>query len=182
MIRTFDFILALLGIVLLAPLSGFIFLLCYWDTGFPLYRQYRVGLHKKKFLLVKFRTMYLNTRSVATHELTKNSVTKFGRFLRKSKLDEIPQLWNVLTGDMSLVGPRPSLLQQHEVIEAREIKNIFSIKPGITGLSQIRKIDMSTPEILAATDAEMLSETPLKRYFKYILLTLMGMGMGDRLK
>jgi lipopolysaccharide/colanic/teichoic acid biosynthesis glycosyltransferase len=180
MIRTFDFIFALLGLLITAPITFLIFFICYWDTGFPLYRQYRVGLLKKKFLLIKFRTMHLNTQSVATHMVNKNAVTKIGRFLRTSKLDEIPQLWNVLNGDMSLVGPRPSLLNQLDVIAERDKLNVYNIKPGITGLSQVRKIDMSTPELLAATDALMLQENPILRYFKYVLLTIFGKGRGDR--
>lgn len=182
MIRAFDFIFAFFGLLITAPITFIIFFICYWDTGFPLYRQYRVGIFKKKFLLIKFRTMHLNTKSIATHMVNKNSVTKIGRFLRSSKLDEIPQLWNVLNGDMSLVGPRPSLLNQHDVIAERDKLDVYSIKPGITGLSQVRKIDMSTPELLAATDALMLRENPYLRYFKYIFLTILGKGRGDSVK
>jgi O-antigen biosynthesis protein WbqP len=180
MIRILDFFFALLGLFILAPITLIIFIICYWDSGFPLYRQYRVGINKKKFMLVKFRTMHMNTQSVGTHLVNKSSVTKVGRILRTSKLDEIPQLWNVLTGDMSLVGPRPSLLNQFDVIAERDKLNVYKIKPGITGLSQVKKIDMSTPELLAATDAQMIQENTFLRYFKYILLTVFGKGRGDR--
>jgi lipopolysaccharide/colanic/teichoic acid biosynthesis glycosyltransferase len=126
--------------------------------------------------------MHLNTESVGTHLVNKSSVTKIGRILRTSKLDEIPQLWNVLNGDMSLVGPRPSLLNQFDVIAERDKLNVYKIKPGITGLSQVKKIDMSTPELLASTDAQMIQENSFLRYFKYILLTVFGKGWGDRVR
>jgi len=102
--------------------------------------------------------------------------------LRKTKLDELPQLWNVLTGDMSLVGPRPGLSNQEELTQARSAKNVYSIRPGITGLAQVNKIDMSSPELLAKTDKEMIDSLTLRLYFKYILMTIIGSGSGDRIK
>ena len=103
---------------------------------------------------MKFRSMNVNTQSVATHLASAASITPFGSFLRKSKLDELPQLWNVLVGDMSLVGPRPNLLNQAKLIEERDSRGVYSVRPGITGLAQIHKIDMSTPQLLAETDAQ----------------------------
>ncbi|MDA0293383.1 MAG: sugar transferase, partial [Verrucomicrobia bacterium] len=101
-------------------------------------------------------------------------------FLRRTKLEELPQLWNVLKGEMSLVGPRPCLFNQQELIEARERLGVFRARPGITGLAQVNDIDMSTPELLAQTDVRMLSSLGVKDYFRYILMTVTGKGSGDR--
>jgi lipopolysaccharide/colanic/teichoic acid biosynthesis glycosyltransferase len=114
--------------------------------------------------------------------VSSTAVTVIGAFLRRSKLDELPQLWNVLRGDMSLVGPRPGLPGQHELVRARESEGVFSARPGITGLAQLRGIDMSTPELLALTDAEMLRRLNLKSYFAYIFQTVLGGGAGDRVR
>jgi O-antigen biosynthesis protein WbqP len=124
--------------------------------------------------------MKVDTASVATHLASTSSITPFGHFLRKTKLDELPQLWNVLTGDMSLVGPRPGLFNQEELTQARSAKNVYLIRPGITGLAQVNAIDMSTPELLAKTDKEMIDTLTLKNYFKYLLMTVAGSGSGDR--
>jgi lipopolysaccharide/colanic/teichoic acid biosynthesis glycosyltransferase len=126
--------------------------------------------------------MRKDTASVATHLANANAVTRLGIFLRRTKLDELPQLWNVLKGEMSLVGPRPCLFNQEELIAAREKRVVFSARPGITGLAQIRKIDMSTPELLAETDARMLSELTLRAYLWFIIATAVGGGAGDRVR
>jgi lipopolysaccharide/colanic/teichoic acid biosynthesis glycosyltransferase len=110
-----------------------------------------------------------------------SAVTPLGRFLRRTKLDELPQLWNVLKGEMSLVGPRPCLFNQQELIDAREQLGVFAARPGITGLAQVNEIDMSTPELLAQTDARMLSSLGIRNYFAYILMTVTGKGSGDRI-
>jgi lipopolysaccharide/colanic/teichoic acid biosynthesis glycosyltransferase len=153
----------------------------YFDTGSPIFRQERVGIHRKPFRLMKFRSMHLNAPSVATHLASSSSITPLGSLLRKSKLDELPQLWNVLVGDMSLVGPRPNLFNQEELIEERYSRGVYSIRPGITGLAQINKIDMSTPQLLAEADAKMIQELNTLGYFKYIFLTIFGKGFGDRI-
>lgn len=126
--------------------------------------------------------MYLSTQSVATHLVQSSSVTKWGSFLRRSKLDELPQLFNVLKGDMSFVGPRPNLFNQEELIQERDSRGLYSVRPGITGLAQIQKIDMSTPKLLAETDAQMICNWNTYNYFKYIFLTVFGKGFGDRIK
>ena len=126
--------------------------------------------------------MHPSTASVASHLADVTAITSLGAFLRRTKLDELPQLWNVLKGEMSLVGPRPCLFNQHELIDEREKRGVFNARPGITGLAQIRNIDMSTPILLSKTDAEMISTLSLSNYFRYIMLTLLGHGAGDRVK
>jgi len=151
-----------------------------FDTGSPIFKQERVGKNKHPFTLYKFRTMPTNTKSVATHLAGEIKITKFGSFLRKSKLDELPQLINVVLGDMSLVGPRPNLFNQTELIEERDKRGVYNVVPGITGLAQINEIDMSTPKELAIKDAEMIKSLTISDYFKYILATVGGKGQGDR--
>lgn len=180
MIRLFDVLFALLGLVLGAPVLVLLLLVGLLDTGSPIFRQDRVGRHKKPFTLIKFRTMKKDTASVASHLAEASAITPFGRFLRRSKLDELPQLWNVLKGDMSLVGPRPCLFNQEELIEEREVRGVLSFRPGITGLAQVNNIDMSTPRLLAETDQKMLDNLTVGAYFKYVLMTVSGKGAGDR--
>ena len=182
MTRLFDVVLSLAGLVVSAPVFLLLFVLVWFDTKFPLFRQERVGRHQKPFTLVKFRTMRPDTASVATHLADASAVTKLGCFLRRSKLDELPQLWNVLKGEMSLVGPRPCLFNQAELIEERAARGVFAARPGITGLAQINGIDMSTPRLLAETDALMLRELDLSAYFSYIFKTVTGAGRGDRIR
>lgn len=182
MIRAFDLIFSLLGLVLSSPVLLIIFVIGLFDTGSPIFKQERVGRDQKPFILIKFRTMKVNTISVATHLVSTASVTTLGSFLRKTKLDELPQLWNVLIGEMSLVGPRPGLYNQEELTQARSARHVYAIRPGITGLAQINSIDMSTPELLAKTDKDMIDNFTIKNYFKYIMLTILGRGSGDRTK
>ena len=182
MIRIIDFGASFLGLILLLPLILVLYIIGLFDTGSPIFRQRRVGKNKHPFTLYKFRTMNLNTRSVATHLANQSDVTKFGSFLRKTKLDELPQLVNVLIGDMSLVGPRPCLFNQEELISEREKRGVYNFKPGITGLAQINEIDMSTPVKLSEFDAHMLKDLNLVNYLKFILATVIGKGQGDRIK
>jgi lipopolysaccharide/colanic/teichoic acid biosynthesis glycosyltransferase len=182
MTRIFDILFSFLGLVLLSPILIVLVAVAYFDTGSPIFRQERVGKGKQPFRLMKFRSMHVNAPSVATHLASASSITPFGSFLRKSKLDELPQLWNVFVGDMSLVGPRPNLFNQEELIEERAKRGVYSIRPGITGLAQIHKIDMSTPQRLAETDAKMIDNLNVCYYFKYIFLTVFGKGFGDRVR
>lgn len=181
-IRFFDVLLSSAGLITGAPLLIILYGVGLFDTGSPIFRQKRVGRRKKPFTLVKFRTMPVDTASVASHLATGATITRFGRFLRRTKLDELPQLWNVLRGEMSLVGPRPCLFNQEELIEEREIRGVLEARPGITGLAQINDIDMSTPRLLAETDAKMLAQLNISRYFRYIALTVLGKGTGDRVR
>ncbi len=182
MIRFFDFIFSLAGLTAGLPAFIVLYLIGLKDTGQPIFRQVRVGRNQQPFTLVKFRTMSVGAAQVATHEANAAEITKFGSFLRKSKLDELPQLWNVLKGDMSLVGPRPNLLSQEELIAERSKRGVYDVRPGITGLAQVNEIDMSTPQLLAETDAAMLQSLTVKNYFKYILMTVSGSGAGDRVR
>lgn len=181
MIRLFDVLFSAVGLILGAPLLLLLTFIGLLDTGSPLFRQIRVGRDQKPFTLWKFRTMRRDTASVATHLASKSSITRFGHFLRRTKLDELPQLWNVLKGEMSLVGPRPGLFNQEELTRERALREVFKVRPGITGLAQISEIDMSTPELLAETDQRMLQHLTLRAYFKYIVLTISGKGAGDRI-
>jgi len=179
MTRVLDIVLSLIGLILSFPILLILLIAGWFDTRSPLFTQERVGRHQKPFILVKFRTMSVNTVSVASHLAPTSNITKLGRFLRRTKLDELPQLWNVLTGDMSLVGPRPCLFNQQKLIEVRQSKGVFDVRPGITGLAQVTGVDMSTPDRLAEIDSQMIKQMSLKNYFKYIVLTATGRGAGD---
>lgn len=182
MIRLLDITFSALGLLVGSLPLLLLTLIGLFDTSSPLFRQQRVGLQQKPFILVKFRTMKPGTATVATHLADVSAITSFGHFLRRTKLDELPQLWNVLKGEMSLVGPRPCLPTQEELIKARTQLGVFKVRPGITGLSQIRDIDMSTPEKLASTDAEMIKTLTPRSYFIYIAQTLIGKGSGDKVR
>ena len=182
MIRFFDFVFSFFGLIIGFPFLIVLYVVGLFDTGSPLFRQTRVGRNEKAFTLVKFRTMKKDTASVASHLASSSSITRFGHFLRKTKLDELPQLWNVLKGEMSLVGPRPCLFNQEELIAERKKRGVLNYRPGITGLAQVKEIDMSTPELLARTDAKMLESLTISDYFKYILMTVTGSGSGDRVR
>lgn len=180
LIRGLDVLLSATGLLFGSPVLTLLCLMGWVDTGSPLFRQIRVGRSQRAFTLYKFRTMRRGTESVATHLADISAITPLGHLLRHTKLDELPQLWNVLRGDMSLVGPRPCLPSQEELIAAREALGVFEVRPGITGLAQLRGIDMSTPALLAQTDAEMIAALDLRRYLRYIVLTAVGRGRGDR--
>ena len=182
MIRALDIALSASGLILLSPLILLALLLAWLDTGSPLFRQRRVGRNQRSFVLLKFRTMRPGAPSVASHLADAAAITTLGRFLRRSKIDELPQLWNVLKGEMSLVGPRPCLFDQQELIEERARRGVYNVRPGITGLAQVRGIDMSTPALLAETDAAMLTTLNLRGYLCYIVLTILGRGFGDRVR
>ena len=178
----FDILLAFLGLGFSVPIFLVFTILLFFDTKSPFFLQTRLGWEGTEFTLIKFRTMRPGTENVATHLVSPAAVTPFGRFLRRTKLDELPQLWNVLVGDMSIVGPRPGLPNQIELTNAREKLGVLNVRPGITGLAQVCGIDMSTPRLLAQIDARMIAEMSVYNYFKYITLTFAGRGAGDRIK
>ena len=172
MIRCFDFLFSLIGLIFLSPILILLWIAGLFESSSPLFKQKRVGYSQKLFLLIKFRTMPMNTKSAATHLVDNSIITPFGFFLRKTKLDEVPQLLNVLLGDMSLVGPRPCLPNQRRLIMERKKRDIFKARPGITGLAQVSGINMSTPTLLAKTDLKMIKQMNLFYYFYYIFITV----------
>lgn len=182
MIRIIDFLAAIFGLLFLWPILIIVTIIGLFDTGSPIFIQERVGRNKKPFKLIKFRTMSVETKSVASHLASNASITKLGDFLRKTKIDELPQLINVVKGEMSLVGPRPNLFNQAELIEEREALGVYDVLPGVTGLAQVQSIDMSTPKLLAKTDKQMIDTLTIAHYFKYIVMTATGSGSGDAVK
>ena len=173
MIRFFDIFFSFTGLIILSPLLTFLFFLGLLDSGSPIFLQERVGRDLKSFLLIKFRTMPIKTKSAGTHLLKDIKLTYYGFFLRRTKLDELPQLINVLLGDMSLVGPRPCLFNQKTLIFERRKRGVYKIKPGITGLAQISGINMKTPKLLAKTDSKMIKKLNIFFYFSLIFKTIL---------
>ena len=182
MIRAIDVFLSFFALIVLLPLIFLIYCLIYLENKSPIFKQVRMGKNMRKFTLIKFRTMHIGTESLATHLIDETKITNIGVILRKTKLDELPQLWNVLRGDMSLVGPRPCLPSQFELIDMRQKYDLYKYLPGITGLAQIKSIDMSDPILLANTDFKMMKNLNLRKYFHYLLLTVFGSGFGDKVK
>ena len=172
MIRIFDLFFSFIVIIILFPLLKLLLIIGWLENGSPLFFQPRIGKNQKKFILIKFRTMPIKTLSVATHLIEDKNISPYGNFLRRSKLDELPQLWNVLIGNMSLVGPRPCLLNQKNLINQRKKRKVFKVRPGITGLAQISGINMKTPTLLAKTDQNMIKNMSLYNYFYYIFKTI----------
>lgn len=150
------------------------------SKGPAIFCQTRVGRDQEEFTCYKLRTMAVGTAQKGTHEIDRSAVIGVGQILRKTKLDELPQLWNVLRGDMSLVGPRPCLPSQVELIAEREKRGVYASIPGITGLGQVRGIDMSDPVRLAECDAEYARSQSLRFDLSLIWATVCGSGRGDR--
>ena len=173
MIRFFDLIFSFFGLIVLSPMLILLWIIGKLENGSPLLKQKRVGLNKKSFYLIKFRSMKKNTKYVATHLVNKSMITPYGYFMRYTKLDEIPQLWNVLIGEMSLVGPRPCLLNQKKLISERKKRGVFKVKPGITGYAQILGVTMKTPVYLSKIDQTMIKQMNLNFYLYYILKTFL---------
>jgi O-antigen biosynthesis protein WbqP len=176
---------------LLDALACGLFLLVFWpivllvivairieSPGPAIFRQVRVGKNQRLFTCYKLRTMHLGTADLPTHEVSESSITALGEYLRRFKIDELPQLYNVLAGDMSLVGPRPCLPTQLELVEARQRLGVFEVRPGITGLAQIQSVDMSNASRLAEIDARYVRTQSLKGDLKLIWATLRGQGLG----
>ena len=182
MIRVIDFVAALCGLFLLSPFIFLIAVILFVEHQKPFFVQTRVGKNQKPFRLVKFRSMSAKAANLPTHEISGDHITKTGKLIRATKLDELPQLWNVLKGEMSLVGPRPCLPIQEELIEEREQRKVFSLRPGITGPAQVQNIDMSTPKLLAETDQQMVGKLSFTSYLKYVLMTVTGSGQGDKVR
>lgn len=181
--RIFDIVLATIGLVVAAPLLlAAIVLIRLTSPGPAIFRQIRVGLNEKPFTCLKLRTMYGGTEHVPTHEAGISAITPAGRLLRRFKFDELPQLWNVLKGEMTFVGPRPCLPSQTALIAQRKRYGLYEIRPGITGVGQVAGVDMSEPERLAALDAAYLRDMSLVTDIRLILATALGSGQGDRVR
>lgn len=170
------------GLLVLAPFVALMTVVARFDTkGTGIFAQTRVGRHRKPFTCYKLRTMRSDAPELAaSHTMSASFVTPFGSFLRKTKLDEVPQLWNVFVGDMDIIGPRPCLEVQIELIEEREKRGVFEIRPGITGHAQILGVDMSDPVRLATLDAEYIRKRSLSLDLRILLKTVTGSGSGDR--
>ena len=143
--RIYDFILAVIGLIMLSPILLILMIFIKLDSKGPiLFRQERIGRHKKHFYILKFRTMRIDTpKDTPTHMLENPEkwITKMGKFLRKTSLDELPQILNILKGDMSIIGPRPSLWNQYDLIDERDKYNVHNLYPGLTGYAQIHGRD-----------------------------------------
>lgn len=185
LIRLLDLIISISLFIVLTPLFiTIVFLVMLESQGSAIHVSNRVGLHKKVFKMYKFRTMRLNTPDVATH-LLKNSnqyITKIGKILRKSSLDEIPQLFNIIKGQMSFVGPRPALFNQKDLIELRDEAHIFSIKPGITGLAQINGRDDLSIQEKVKYDKKYLSNVSVLNYLKILFFTIIYIFKTNKIK
>jgi O-antigen biosynthesis protein WbqP len=176
--KTFDFLCAFFGLILASP---FLILLSAaikaTSAGPVVFAQQRVGRHQSAFTLYKLRTMYSGTDHLPTHLVSESRVTPLGGFLRRWKLDELPQLFNVLLGQMSLVGPRPCLPTQRELIQARQLSGAFEVLPGITGPAQIEGVDMSNPQRLAEIDGHYARTRSFIGDIALIFLTVSGRGL-----
>jgi lipopolysaccharide/colanic/teichoic acid biosynthesis glycosyltransferase len=159
----------------------FWFLIKLDSPGPGLFVQSRVGRNRREFNCYKLRTMKVGTAQLGTHELSAAALTHIGTFLRKYKIDELPQVVNILKGEMTLVGPRPCLPNQIKLIEEREKLNVLVCVPGITGFSQVQNIDMSNPYLLAKSDARYVSLKSILLDIKIILATFKGRGFSDKI-
>ena len=185
--RFIDIVLSSVGLILLSPIFLIISLMIKFDSKGPiLFKQKRVGKNKVYFQILKFRTMYADVpKDVPTHLLADPSskITKVGRFLRKSSLDELPQIINILKGEMSIIGPRPALWNQYDLIAERDIYNANSIRPGLTGLAQIMGRDELPIPIKAKFDGEYTQNVTLvqdtKIFFKTIFNVLGANGVKE---
>ncbi|MEP9357603.1 sugar transferase [Sphingomonas sp. KR3-1] len=149
------------------------------SSGAPLLIQRRVGREGRVFPMWKLRTMFADTADLPSHQVGAARITRLGRILRKLKFDELPQLANVLVGQMSLIGPRPCLPSQQELIEARRIRGVLQYLPGITGPAQLMGVDMSEPVRLAEIEAEYCARASLRSDLQLLIRTALGAGSGD---
>lgn len=160
--RLLDILLSFIGIVVLAPMFLLLIIAIKLDSKGPvLFKQKRVGLNKTHFYILKFRTMQIDTpKDTPTHLLGDPTqyITKVGKFLRKTSLDEIPQIWNIFVGDMSIIGPRPALWNQYDLIEERDKYGANDVPPGLTGWAQINGRDELPIDVKARLDGEYLEK------------------------
>ena len=181
--RLFDVLFALALLPMAIPLTLVSTLLVLIvDRQSPMFVQTRVGAGGAPFSIVKLRTMKAGTPDIASHLTQASAVTPLGRVLRRIKLDELPQIVNVLGGTMSFVGPRPCLSSQTQLLEQRRLRGVIDLLPGITGPGQLAGLDMSTPKELAEADATYVGPWSLRRDVMMILQTAIGGGRGDAVK
>lgn len=178
--RIFDLILALIIAVPAVAVCTLCAVFIVLETrSIPVFVQKRLGQNAEPFNIFKLRTMKVGSANVASHEIGLEQITRVGALLRKLKLDELPQILNVLSGKMSFVGPRPGLPNHEELTQARMQHDVFSLVPGITGPAQLAGFDMSTPQELAAIDATYIGDWSLTEDLRYLWKTFTGRGRGD---
>ena len=181
--RMIDLSFALFVSIAFSWLFLLIWILIQVESGRPgIFAQERIGRNGKPFTCYKFRTMKQSTIQTGTHDVPASAVTKVGGLIRSTKLDELPQVWNIFRNEMSLVGPRPCLPMQTEIIEARNKRGALKVMPGITGLAQVRGIDMSQPDRLAECDFYYVATSSIVQDFRIIMATFLGQGRGDRVR
>lgn len=176
--RILDFVLSLVGLLVLSPVFLILIIWIKLDSEGPvLFKQKRVGIHKTHFPILKFRTMRTDTpKDMPTHLLQnpEQYITKAGRFLRKTSLDELPQILNILKGDMAIVGPRPALWNQYDLIEERDKYGANDIRPGLTGWAQVNGRDELEIPVKAALDGEYVQKMSFLFDCKCILKTVVS--------
>lgn len=185
--RGIDFCLSLLGIIILFPLFVLLIVLIKADSPGPvLFKQKRVGIHKKHFNILKFRTMRIDTpKDTPTHMLEDPDkwITKVGKFLRKTSLDELPQILNILIGEMSIIGPRPALWNQYDLIAERDKYGANDIMPGLTGWAQINGRDELPIDVKAKLDGEYVGKMSfpfdIVIFFKTVFSVLHSEGVVE---
>jgi len=178
--RAVDLAIALPLAVVALPVCAVLLAAVAIETpGPPLFKQQRIGRELKPFQMYKIRTMFRDTPNLASHEVGHSRVTRFGAILRRLKLDELPQLINVIEGSMSLVGPRPCLPTQTELIAERVRCGVAALSPGVTGPAQLQGIDMSTPRRLAEVEADYFERSTPFGEVALIARTFLGKGRGD---
>jgi len=180
--RLFDFVLVfVLVTVMLLPIVAVALLVYLTSQGPVLYWSNRIGLNNKIFKMPKFRSMCVNTPTLATHLLSnpKEHLTPIGSFLRKSSLDELPQIWSILVGDMSFVGPRPALFNQQDLIELRTIKGVHTLVPGLTGWAQVNGRDELPIPQKVMLEVEYLNRQSFWFDINILWLTFLKVVKGD---
>ena len=167
--------ICILGLIVLTPLIIFTSILILFEDGFPIiFKQTRVGINKENFMIFKLRTMKKDAPSIGTHEVEKKFYLLSGKVIRKFKIDELPQLLNVIKGDLNLIGFRPGLINQDELNSSREKYGIFNNKPGITGLAQVTGFNMSEPDNLSKVDKIYYDRKSFVIDFQILVCTFTG--------
>lgn len=185
--RLLDIVLSLIGLVLLSPLFLILVVAIKLDSKGPvLFKQKRVGIHKSHFNILKFRTMRIDTPKDTPTHMLKNPeqfITRVGKFLRKTSLDELPQIWNILVGHMSIIGPRPALWNQYDLIAERDKYGANDVRPGLTGWAQINGRDELPIEVKAKLDGEYVKRISflfdLKCFFGTIVSVIKSDGVVE---